>query len=100
MVLILNWKDAFDIKPSKNTRGEDTYDVYRKGTDVMIAADVLASEIDDFLKGMMQMSERIATEELEAMLGNEIPSPSKEPAQVEYTRTRQFGGPFFEDEEQ
>ncbi len=98
----LDWKDAFDIKPSKNTRGEDTYDVYRKGTDVMIAADVLATEVDKFLEEMVKMGDRHATEELEALLGNDTPTPSNEPAEAEYIRTRQFGGPvaWVEDDEQ
>lgn len=93
------WQDAFDIKPSKNLRGEDTFDVYRKDSDVMLAADVLASEIDKFLEGMAKVSERYAIEELEAVLGNDTTEPSKEPAEAEYVRTRQmYPAAWVEDE--
>lgn len=68
----LKWEDAFEVKPSKNTRGEDTFDVYRKGTEEMIAAAVLKENIDKFLDDLAKIVSRVATEELEAMLGNEV----------------------------
>lgn len=94
------WEDAFEVRQSKNTRGEDTFDVYRKGTEEMIAADVRKEDIEEFLQGLARFVHRVATEELEEMLGNEVPKPSTEPVEAKYIRTRQYGSPWAEIEEE
>lgn len=98
----MRWQDAFDIKPTKNVRGENTYDVYRKDSEEMLASDIPAKEIDEFLLGLMRFLKRIAEEELESALVGEVEDAPQEttPAVAQYTRLRDYGkSPWFSSEE-
>ena len=63
----MKWENAYDIRASKNSRGENVYDVYRKDTEDMIWADVPVADIDTFLSGLVDISNKAATEELDSL---------------------------------
>jgi hypothetical protein len=65
----VRWEDAFDIKASKNVRGENVYDIYRKGTNEMLWADIPVAEVDEFLKGMIGIVDKVAAEEFDNLFG-------------------------------
>lgn len=70
---MMNWESAYDIRASKNVRGENVYDIYRKGTEEMLWADIPVEKIDQFLKGMVGIAERAAEDELDALFEVEEP---------------------------
>lgn len=93
---MMNWERAYDIKASMNVRGENVYDVYRKGTQEMLWADIPVEKIDEFLKGMVRISEIAAAEELDALFTIDAPEPKAEskPMTVTYERLRGYDSPF------
>ena len=64
---MMKWEHAYDIRPSLNIRGEKVYDIYRKGTEEMIWADIPVAKIDEFLKDMVSISDRAVKEELDKL---------------------------------
>ena len=67
----MRWEDAYDIRPSVNTRGEKTYDIFRKDTEDMLWSDIPVDNIDNFLKGLVAISELAAREEVDNLLSGE-----------------------------
>ena len=66
---MLKWEDQFDVKESKNSRGEVVFDIYRKGTDYMIWSDVAnMQEVENVCKGMCALMEVVAADEMERLL--------------------------------
>lgn len=61
----MNWEDAYDLRPSKNVRGENVYDIYRKGTENMLWADIPVDQIEDFLKVMVDFANRVITQQMD-----------------------------------
>lgn len=66
----MKWEQVYDIRASTNIRGENVYDVYRKDTDDMIWADIPVEQIDKFLKGAVDLSERVITEQMDDILSS------------------------------
>lgn len=88
----MRWEDAYDIRPSTNTRGENTYDVYFKDSDTMLAADIPAKEIDKFLGDMVKMADRVVTQDIDKLFGKEDTTSSvgDKPMVVDYTKKRGY----------
>jgi len=86
----MKWQDAWDIKPSKNVRGEDVYDIFRKDTNDMIWADIPAKDIDKFLGALVSQSEYYANQELDALFTVEEKqeAPESKPLEIGYDRLR------------
>lgn len=98
----MKWQDVYEAKPSKNARGENVFDIYRIGDKDAVWVDILADKLEEFMKGMMGITDRAAQEEFDAMFSDQTSKEqNKEEMKVEYDRLRQygdFGGVSFEDE--
>lgn len=97
----MKWEDAFEARPSKNVRGEDVYDVYRKSTLVMIYSDIPVDSLEAIKKQMMDLLEHVAREELEEMLTGEKKESDMNPMSVEYDRLKDYNidNYFIEEED-
>lgn len=94
---MMNWERAYDIRASKNARGENVYDIYRKGTEDMVWADIPVKDIDIFLKRAVAMSEQVAQEYFDKLFSGEEKSVVEvKPMTVTYERLRQYELPFAE----
>lgn len=93
----MKWENAYDIRASKNSRGENVYDVYKKDTEEMIWADIPVVDIDAFLSGMVDIVDRVATEEFDKMFSGseEEDKQDTKPMNIPYTRHRGYE-PFAE----
>lgn len=67
----MKWQDAYDARPSKNSRGEDVFDIYRKDTDQMIWADIPPEGLDEFMVGMANISNKVASDEFDKIFETE-----------------------------
>ena len=63
----MKWQDAYDARPSKNSRGEDVFDIYRKDTEDAIWVDILPDNLEEFMRGLLGISERAAEEEFDKL---------------------------------
>jgi hypothetical protein len=100
----MKWEDCFEARPSTNVRGENVFDIFRKGTEEMIYSDIPVNSIEAIKKQMSDLLDYVAREELEAVLTGEEPQTNTEnPMTVTYERLRNFDGyasPIFEEEEE
>lgn len=64
----MKWQDAYEARPSKNIRGENVFDIFRKGTEDMIWADIPEEELEGFMTEMVKIVEKAASDELETLL--------------------------------
>lgn len=96
----MKWQDIYDAKPSKNSRGEDVFDIYRKGEEQPIWVDILSDSLETFMKGMMDISDRAAQEEFDALFSDqELKPKDTRPMDVTYPRLREYKSPVeIEDE--
>lgn len=93
----MKWQDAYDARPSKNIRGENVFDIFRKGTQEAIWVDIPEQELEKFMAGMVSIAERAITEELDEMLSVTEPkevSQDNRPMTIPYDRLRQYDGTF------
>ena len=67
----MKWQDAYDARPSKNSRGEDVFDIYRKDTEQMIWADIPVEGLEEFMAGMVDISNKAAADELDKLFEDE-----------------------------
>ena len=51
----MKWDDSFDARPSKNVRGEDVFDIFRKDTEEMIYADIPVDSLNEIKKQMSRI---------------------------------------------
>lgn len=66
----MNWDDCFDARPSKNIRGEDVFDIFRKNTEDMVYSDIPIISIDKIKAQMVSIIDVVAQEELDALLSS------------------------------
>lgn len=100
----MKWQDAYDIRAAKNIRCENVYDIYRKGTEHMLWADIPVDKIDEFLKDMVAISERVIQQQMDELFSDiKVDKPAEnKPMEVEYDRLRQYSTHVYEvgDDEQ
>jgi hypothetical protein len=77
----MRWEDAYEIKLSKNSRGESVYDIFRKGTDRMLWADIPVDKIDGFLKWVVTLSDQIVTEQMDELFSAGVDSETPDKVQ-------------------
>lgn len=90
---MVRWEDAFDAIESKNSRGEKVYDIFRKGTQDMLWADIPENKLEDFKKVMTDYAERILSQDLEDILTEEQQvekTKDSTPMEVTYNRLRDY----------
>lgn len=88
----MKWEDCFEARPSTNVRGENVFDIFRKGTEEMIYSDIPVNSIEAIKKQMSDLLDYVAREELEAVLTGEIRNQdNNSPMTVPYAK---YGFPF------
>lgn len=101
---MLNWQDVFEIRASQNVRRENVYDVYKKGTNDMIWADIPVDKIDEMMKWLAGFADKIITKDMDELFSGETkpePAQDKRPLEVKYNRLKNYPQPalVIDDEE-
>jgi hypothetical protein len=67
----MRWEDLYTIVEGLNPRGEPVFDVYVKDTDNMMWANIPVDDIEEFMKGVLSIIEKVAEEEFDKMFEQE-----------------------------